>query len=116
MKIMKMAKQNLDLFVSVLPAFGEVYAPVKRGKGFVFDKPSKWSDVQMTYTRTMLPPKKLLLPPREATFAFDPSKGFQDLLAEASKPMVLFGVHAYDIYGLNILDRVFVGKYQDLYY
>ena len=75
MKILKMAKQNLDLFVSVLPAFGEVYAPVKRGKGFVFDRPSLWSDVQMNYTRTMLPPKKLMLPPRETTFAFDPEQG-----------------------------------------
>ncbi len=31
--------------------------------------------------------------------------------------MVLFGVHAYDIFGLNILDRVFAqGKYVDPYY
>ena len=58
MKILKMPKQNLDLFVSVLPAFGEVYAPVQRGEGFAFDRPSLWSDVRMNYTRTMLPPKK----------------------------------------------------------
>jgi sulfhydrogenase subunit beta (sulfur reductase) len=117
MKILKLAKENLDLFVSVLPAFGEVYAPMKRGTSFVFDKPALWSDVQMNYNRTMLPPKKLLLPPCEATFAFDPNKGYQDLLNEASKPMVLFGVHAYDIYGMNILDRVFAqAKYPDPYY
>ncbi len=117
MKILKMAKENLDLFVSVLPAFGEVYAPVKRGKGYVFDRPSNWSDVQVEYSRTVLPPKKLMLPPRERTFSFDPEKGFQDNLAEASKPMVLFGVHAYDIYGLNILDRVFAqAKFPDPYY
>ncbi len=117
MKILKMAKRDLDLFVSVLPAFGEVYAPVQRGKGFVFERPSLWSDVQMNYTRTMLPPKKLLLPPRETTFAFDPNKGFVDLLTDASKPMVLFGVHSYDIYGMNILDRVFEqSKFPDPYY
>lgn len=117
MKILKLAKENLDLFVSVLPAFGEVYAPIKRGKTYVFDRPSKWSDVQMNYTRTLLPPKKLVLPPREPTFTFDPDKGYQDLLAEASKPMVLFGVHSYDIYGLNILDRVFAqSNYPDPYY
>jgi sulfhydrogenase subunit beta (sulfur reductase) len=117
MKILKLAKENLDLFVSILPAFGEVYAPIKRGQSFVFDKPALWSDVQMNYNRTMLPPKKLLLPPCEATFAFDPNKGYQDLLNEASKPLVLFGVHAYDIYGMNILDRVFAqAKYPDPYY
>jgi sulfhydrogenase subunit beta (sulfur reductase) len=117
MKILKMPKDNLDLFVSVLPAFGEVYAPVKRGNGFAFDKPSLWSDVQMKYTRTILPPKKLMLPPREMTIAFDPVEGFQDQLALASKPLVLFGVHPYDIFGLNILDRVFAqSKYPDPYY
>jgi sulfhydrogenase subunit beta (sulfur reductase) len=117
MKILKLAKKNLDFFVSVLPAFGELYAPVKRGKSFVFEKPVLWSDVQMNYSRTLLPPKKLLLPPIEATFSFDPTKGYQDLRKEASKPMVLFGVHAYDIYGLNILDRVFAqAKYPDPYY
>jgi sulfhydrogenase subunit beta (sulfur reductase) len=117
MKIVKIPKSNLDLFVSVLPAFGELYAPVKRGKGYAFDRPARWSDVQMDYPRTILPPKKLLLPPRETTFEFDPTEGFRDLTAEAAKPIVLFGVHAYDIYGLNILDRVFAeGKYPDPYY
>ncbi len=117
MKILKMPKQNLDFFVSILPAFGEVYAPVKRGKGFAFDRPSAWSEVQLKYTRTILPPKKLILPPREATFTFDPIQGFQDQSLTPSKPIVLFGVHSYDIYGLNILDRVFArSKYPDPYY
>ncbi len=117
MKLLKIPKKHLDLFVSILPAFGELYAPVKRGSGYAFDRPSSWSDVQMEYPRTILPPRKFFLPPREATFRFDPKEGFQDLLAEAATPRVLFGVHAYDIYGLNILDRVFAqGKYADPYY
>jgi sulfhydrogenase subunit beta (sulfur reductase) len=117
MKILKIPKENLDLFVSVLPAFGELYAPVKRGKSYAFDRPARWSDVEMDYPRTILPPKKFLLPPRETTFEFDPVEGFRDLLAEAAKPIVLFGLHSYDIYGLNILDRVFAeGKYPDPYY
>ncbi len=117
MKILKVPKDNLDFFVSVLPAFGEVFAPVRRGKSYAFDRPSLWSDVVLDYPRTILPPKKLMLPAREATFSFDPKSGFRDFLAEASKPMVLFGVHAYDICGLNILDRVFAqSKYPDPYY
>ncbi len=117
MKILKIPKENLDLFVAVLPAFGEVYAPVRRGSGFAFDRPGRWTEVQMNYPRTILPPKKFFLPPRETTFKFDSSKGYQDQLAEATKPVVLFGVHAYDIFGLNILDRVFSqGRYVDPYY
>ncbi len=117
MKIRKIPKANLDLFVSVLPAFGDLYAPVKRGKGFAFDRPARWSDVVMDYPRTILPPKKFLLPPREITFRFDAAEGYRDMLEEAANPTVLFGVHPYDIFGLNILDRVFgQGKYKDPYY
>jgi formate hydrogenlyase subunit 6/NADH:ubiquinone oxidoreductase subunit I len=117
MKIRKVAKADLDLFVSVLPAFGDLYAPVRRGRGHAFDRPAAWSEVDLAYPRTILPPRKLFLPPREALLAFDPGGGYRDLAAEAGVPRVLFGVHAYDIEGLNILDRVFaLGRYPDPYY
>jgi formate hydrogenlyase subunit 6/NADH:ubiquinone oxidoreductase subunit I len=117
MKFLRMPKDHLDFFVSVLPAFGEVYAPVRRGSGHAFDRPARWSDVDLEYARTILPPRKLFLPPREVTFVFDPRTGYSDLLAAAAQPRVLFGVHAYDILGLNILDRVFLeGAYPDPYY
>jgi sulfhydrogenase subunit beta (sulfur reductase) len=117
MKFLKMPKEHLDLFASVLPAFGELYAPVRRGKGYAFDRPARWSDVDLSYTRTILPPRKLFLPPCEVTLSFDPRTGYTDPLAAAAAPRVLFGVHAYDILALNILDRVFLeGPYPDPYY
>jgi sulfhydrogenase subunit beta (sulfur reductase) len=117
MKICKIPKKDLDLFASVLPAFGKLYAPVRRGSGYVFDQPLSWSEISLGYPRTLLPPRKFFLPPREALFSFDAREGYRDLLAEASEPQVLFGLHAYDIYGLNILDRVFAqGRYADPYY
>jgi sulfhydrogenase subunit beta (sulfur reductase) len=117
MKILKIPKRDMDLFVSVLPAFGDVYAPVRRGAGFAFDRPQRWSDVVLSYPRTILPPKKFLLPPRERLLTFDEHSGFRDLLEEAKRPTVVFGVHSYDIFGLNILDRVFEGgKYADPYF
>jgi sulfhydrogenase subunit beta (sulfur reductase) len=117
MKLLKMPKEHLDLFASVLPAFGQLYAPIRRGKGHAFDRPATWADVDLSYRRTILPPRKLFLPPREVTFRFDPRTGYSDLLAEAAQPRVLFGVHPYDIVGLNILDRVFAqGPYPDPYY
>ena len=117
MKILKIAKSDLDLFTAVLPAFGDVYAPVRRGSGYAFERPKLWSQVSLSYPRTILPPKKFLLPPAEATFAFDERNGFRDLLAGAAKPVVLVGVHAYDIFGMNILEKVFAeGKYVDPYF
>lgn len=117
MKFVKMKKEELDFFVSVLSAFGEVHAPIKRGQQVVIGTPARWSDVCLEYARTTLPPKKYVLPPREVMFSFDGAKGYQDLLNEARKPIVLFGVHSYDIYSLNILDTVFLGgSYKDPYY
>ena len=117
MKMLKLAKSHLDLFASVLPAFGEVWAPVRKGNSFAFDRPARWSDVDLSYPRTILPPRKLFLPPREVTFFFDPQTGYSDRVAEASVPRVLMGLHAYDIEGLNILDKVFAhGPYPDPYY
>jgi sulfhydrogenase subunit beta (sulfur reductase) len=117
MKILKIPKHELDLFTSVLPAFGEVYAPVRRGKGFAFERPALWSEVCISYPRTILSPKKFVLPPRETTFSFDEKTGYADHLEQAARPTVLFGVHAYDICGLNILDRVFArGRFPDPYY
>ena len=117
MKVRKVRKDALDLFVAVLPRFGQVYAPVRRGSGWTFAPPRLWSEVDLAYTRTLLPPKKFLLPPSERLLRFHRGSGYQDLLAEAEKPIVLFGVHPYDIAGIAILDRVFgEGPYPDPYY
>ena len=72
MKIRKVRKDALDLFVAVLPRFGEVYAPVRRGDGWAFAPPRRWSEVDLHYTRTRLPPKKILLPPHERLLRFRP--------------------------------------------
>ena len=118
MKILKIPKENLDLFVRVLPAFGEVYAPVKRGSGYAFDRPAL-----VVRRRPRIPADHPAPQEAVASAAGDHvrvrsvQRVSATWLAEAAKPMVLFGVHAYDIYGLNILDRVFAeGKYPDPYY
>lgn len=117
MKIRKIARDQLDLFASVLPAYGEVHAPVRRGSGYAFERPNRWSEVCLEYPRTILPPRKFVLPPREDLFAYDEDGAYGDLRKEAARRIVLLGVHAYDIYGLTILDRVFLeGRYADPYY
>ena len=69
MKILKIPKQNLDLFAASSAGFrGGLCPGAARDNGFAFDRPSRWSDVRMNYPRTILPPKKFMLPPRETTF------------------------------------------------
>lgn len=116
MKTLKLPKSNLDFFAAVLQQFGEVHAPVAKGDGFAFQPLERWSDARLDYVRTILPPKKYFLPPKEELFTYDVN-GYEPSVTGLEKRIVLFGVHACDVYGLNLLDEVFAeGKYPDPYY
>lgn len=116
MKILKLPKRQLDFFASVLQQFGEVHAPVERNGKYAFQRLSRWSEARLDYDRTVLSPKKYVLPPRETLFRYREGKGYQPATDDLERKIVLVGVHACDIYSLNILDEVFAGQYPDPYY
>lgn len=116
MKILKLPKDKLDLFASVLQQFGEVHAPVEQRGRHVFRKLTRWSEACLDYNRTILPPKKYFLPPRETLLRYRRGTGYVPESDDLSRAIVLFGVHACDIYALNILDEIFAGKYPDPHY
>ena len=116
MKILKLPKEKLDFFASVVQQFGEVHAPVEQDGQFVFKRLSRWSEARLDYNRTILPPKKYFLPQQQVLLRYRPEAGYVAEVQGLEQRLVLFGVHACDIYALNILDRVFAGKYPDPYY
>jgi sulfhydrogenase subunit beta (sulfur reductase) len=115
-KVLKLPKPKLDFFTSVVQQFGEVHAPVEQNGKFVFRPVNRWSEVRLDYSRTILPPKKYFLPPREKLFRFTEKEGYSACVEGVDRRLILFGVHACDIYALNILDQVFAGEYPDPYY
>lgn len=116
MKTLKLAAEDLGRLGDVLRQFGEVHAPVARNGGYVFRPVESWSEVCLHYTRTRIPPKKYFLPPRETLFRYDPVKGYIPDRDDLEKRVVLFGVHACDIYGINLLEQVFSGRFPDPYF
>lgn len=116
MKTLKLPKKRLDFFASVLQQFGEVHGPQARNGGFVFDRLRRWSDARLDYTRTLLPPRKYFLPPHETLYSL--RRDGRAVAPPTGGPgaIVLFGVHACDIHGLNILDEVFGEPFPDPYY
>ncbi len=116
MKLLKLPKQKLDLFASVVQQFGEVHAPVEQYGKHVFRPLNRWSEARLDYHRTILPLKKYFLPPLETMFRYRGGEGYVPATAGIGRRIVLFGAHACDIYALNILDRVFGGRYRDPYY
>ena len=73
-KILKLPKEKLDLFASVVQQFGELHAPVEQDGKYVFKRLTRWSDARLEYDRTILPPKKYFLPPRETLFRYRPAR------------------------------------------
>ncbi|WP_085442333.1 4Fe-4S dicluster domain-containing protein [Magnetofaba australis] len=64
--------------------------------------------------RTMLPPKKLLLPNNETLFTFD-AEGYHPAPVDDA-PTVLFGLHPCDLRAISLLDRFFGARIADQRY
>ena len=116
MKTVALPKAYLGQFATALQQFGELHAPVSVNGRYAFRPLNEWSEACLEYTRTILPPKKYLLPPLDTLFHYRPGEGYIPATDGLDRQIVLFGVHACDITAINILDGVFAGRFPDPYY
>jgi len=115
LKVVKLPKNKLNDFLKRLTKLGKVYVPVKKGKNsYVFDEFKEGVEVAVDYTRTLLPPKKFFLPPKEEMFKF--SKWGYFTTEPKVDNFVIFGVHPCDVNAINLLDKIFLDEYPDPYY
>lgn len=99
-----------------LATFGEVHGPKLTDDGVtVFGRITTHSELILDYCRTLLPPKKYLLPPKETILAYSPESGYREPAATV-KNIILFGVHTCDLAGIAYLDRVFLDVTPDPLY
>jgi len=111
----KLPKENLEAFVENLQAYGKVYGPVKIGEFYSFQEIKNLKEMDLDYTRTMIPPKKFFLKLKERIFIFDEEKGEYEENLEEEK-IVVFGVHPCDINALKLVDKIYIGETPDKYY
>jgi len=111
-----LAKENMYSFFEILKGIGKVYGPVKVGESsYDFREVDSLSEVDLTYVRTMIPPKKFFLKPKETIFEFDEEKlEFKE--PPNGEANVILGVHACDINALKILDGIYMDETPDKYY
>jgi sulfhydrogenase subunit beta (sulfur reductase) len=115
MRIVKLQKKKLFPFLDAISEKSELWAPVKKnGDNHVFKEIEDFSQIDLDYTRTILPPKKILLPPSINMFKAK-KEGYKEDFSHVSKK-ILFGVHTCDIHGLLIMDRFYNYIYEDPYY
>ena len=103
---------GLGTFLETLRRFGELHGPTVSEAGVASFAPiPEISSLRLDYGRTLIPPKKYLLPFREELFSF--CDGSYRPAARAPRDIVLFGVHPCDLDALAYLDLVFLGDPPD---
>lgn len=111
-----LADNSLGQLLDGLSRFGALHGPVRTAEGAdVFGPVQPWDDLLLSYRRTLIPPKKYLLPPRQAILTYTVAAGYS-LPDETAPQVILFGVHPCDLQGIAYLDRVFLGDRPDPLY
>jgi sulfhydrogenase subunit beta (sulfur reductase) len=117
MKMTVLPRENLAEFIGYLYSFGELHGPVRKNEGSVVFAPvSDFSEMELDYTRTILPLKKYFFKPTEIMFDFYAQSGYKAPAEEIDQRLIVFGAHPCDIHGLKILDIVLGGRHADSYY
>ncbi len=85
-----------------------LFAPVAKGPQFAFERiaPGDFDRIATEYTRTILPPKKVLLPCYEELLHFASVDPTSAEAPDLEREQVLFGVHPYDLHGIASTDGV----------
>jgi ferredoxin len=78
---------------------------ISTGPKFTFQKIQNTDELVLEYDSTILPPKKILYPPIDELLKYQVGQKYTETFPKPNKEIVIFGLHAYDIVGINILDQ-----------
>lgn len=108
-----MGKKDVKSFVSKLIELYPVYGPAAKGKHDVFKKYEDASQAKFGYTRSILPPKKYLMPQHELLVKY--SLGGDPVVTPVNEygDQIIIGVHPCDIRAISLLDMVMTGGNKD---
>src|SRR4030066_401440 len=112
------SKSDFDEFVNAMINDGSlnVIGVKSRRDKFAFGGLESARELRLDYDVTLLPPKKYFFPQRESLFTYSLSNGFSAKNPVKTKPMVIIGVHPYDIVALLHMDEIFRETKSDPYY
>ena len=115
MRIVKLKKENLFPFLEAISEDAELWAPVKKTESkHSFQVIQNFSQIDLDYTRTILSPRKILLPPSFNMFKAS-GKQYEPDFSHVKKK-IIFGMHPCDISAVLIMDQFYKHHYDDPYY
>jgi len=113
---MKLIKKDeflnfVDSLIKIDPR--RVVGVKSKGNKFIFDTLNSANELRLDYDVTILPPKKYFLPPTETLLKYDLTDKFSIEAVNEVTPLIIIGVHPYDLIALQQMDIVFRDTYQD---
>ena len=116
--IKKLSKKDFDSFVSTLinDKTYEIIGVKTKRERFVFEPLESADELRLDYDITILPPKKYFLPQYETLMEFNLEKTFDVKESIPHKPMVIIGIHPYDIIALEQTDKIYLDEHEDKIY
>ncbi len=106
-------EKDFQSFLSKMVESKNVYGPTAKKSKFVFSKLESPEQLRLDYDVTILPPKKEFFPPVQPLVTFS-KDGYKGCINPEEK--ILFGVHFYDIKGIDMTDFIFREKNEDWNY
>ena len=117
MECFSLLRSDVPTLINHLGGFGEVIAP--HGKGDVsysFEVVRDSNDVVLNYNRTLLPLKKMFLPPVEKLMDFSLKEASYTKVEVAIAPRVFFGIHSYEMQAILRLDHSMLSGFAESNY
>jgi sulfhydrogenase subunit beta (sulfur reductase) len=102
-----MEKKDVKSFIAeLIKLYPSVYGPVTKGKSFSFQKITDPGEVRFNYIRSILPPKKLIMPQEECLMKFTMPPEPKAESVVNYEDQVIIGVHPCDVKAIKLLDLV----------
>jgi len=115
MLILKLKKDYLFPFLETITKDSDFWAPIKKySDRHVFKVIDDFSKIDLNYTRTIIPPRKIFLPPHFNMYKAT-ERGYEPDFSHALRK-IIFGIHPCDIHGLLIMDKFYAQVFDDPYY
>jgi sulfite reductase subunit B len=86
----------------------KVHGPKAKGDKFVFGCLESNEELRLDYDTTILPPKKYFLPQYETLLEFSMKDPLNLKEKDSQKPLILIGVHPYDIIAIKQMDSYYL--------
>ena len=115
MSVSTVTKEQFKSFVSALINTDQKVIGVQsKNDKFAFGELKNADDLRLDYDVTILPPKKYMLPQKEALLQFEVGGAAQTV--QKAEKTVLLGVHPYDMVAINQMDQLFSQGEYDTHY